>query len=73
MTITTKDQKVGVIEANAAMSGKSWGDRITIKLQKVTDSETAIALSSRPKGAIIVVDYGKNLELIERISHLLTE
>jgi hypothetical protein len=48
---------------------KSWGEEIKIILKSKTKSEFEYMISSSPKLKTTLVDYGKNLENINRIEN----
>jgi hypothetical protein len=63
----------GIINAHAGMTWKTWGDRISFRISKIDGSKTEVEVSSRPIVKTTLVDYGKNLENIERITTFLKE
>ncbi len=59
------------IVLKAGMSWKSWGEeiKITLKANEATDLEYQV--SSSPRLKTTIVDYGKNIENINRIESLI--
>jgi len=54
----------------SGVSGQFWGEKITIILNKTTDTEFEYQVASRPKLKSTIFDFGKNLKnivLIERL------
>lgn len=72
-SIKTAIREQGEISANARMSWKTWSDKITFRLRKMSENQTKIEIYSRPSIPTTLIDYGKNLENIERICAFLTD
>lgn len=53
------------------MTWKSWGEEIKIMLKSKEGSDFEYTISSSPKLKTTVVDYGKNLENVNRIEMVL--
>ena len=66
-TIQNENSSAGRIEAKAGMTWKTWGERISFDVRKISDRESEVEVSSRPIIRTTLVDYGKNLENVERI------
>jgi len=70
--ITTKDYYEGIITAKTGKTWDTWGDTVSFKLTKTTNSTTNIIVSSEPTH-YQVVDYGKNLGNVNNIISFLEE
>ncbi len=68
--IILQDPDNGEIRARAGLNWKTWGDDINFKLTQETDS-TVVELSSRSSARSTLVDFGKNLDNVERIRRFL--
>jgi hypothetical protein len=55
------------------MTWKTFGDVISFEVRKIDNDRTQIKVSSRPAVRRTLVDYGKNLENMEKISSFLKE
>ena len=62
----------GEIKARAGLNLKTWGDDIYFKLTHETGS-TVVEISSRPSAKSTLVDFGKNLDNVERIKRILLD
>lgn len=71
--IQKEDRSEGKIVAKAGMTWKTLGDLISFEVHKIENDRTQIVISSRPAVVTTLVDYGKNLENVERISSFLKE
>lgn len=71
--IQKKDISQGKITAKAGMTWKTWGDLISFDIRKIDNEKTQVIVSSRPTLRATLVDYGKNLENVERIISFLKE
>jgi hypothetical protein len=71
--IQEKDHLQGKIVAKSGTTWKSWGEIITFQLHKIDNKTTQVIVSSRPVVSTTIVDYGKNLENVERITSFLKE
>ena len=60
----------GEIRARAGLNWKTWGDDININLTEGKDT-TEVEISSRPSARSTLVDFGKNLDNVERIRRFL--
>jgi len=70
--IKENDDSRGVIVAKTGMTWDTFGDTISFKLRKMGENQTRIVISSKPL-FIQVVDYGKNLENINKILSFMEE
>jgi hypothetical protein len=59
------------ISLKTGMTMKSWGEEIKIILKSKTENEFEYMVSSSPKLKTTLVDYGKNLENINRIENVI--
>ena len=71
--IRKENRPQGKIDARAGITWKTWGDVILFDVRKIDIDRTQIIVSSRPAVRTTLVDYGKNLENVERISSFLEE
>jgi hypothetical protein len=69
--VISQDLEEGVIRAKTGLNWKTWGDAITFKLID-GNGETEIIVSSRPAARSTLVDFGKNLDNVERIKRFLS-
>ncbi len=70
--IKSQSPDAGEIRARTGLTWKTWGDDIIIKLTKVKKT-TLIDISSRPSAKSTLVDFGKNLDNVERIRKFLLD
>jgi hypothetical protein len=59
------------IDLNAGMGWSSFGENITVTAKPTADQKTDYEITSTPVFKITLVDYGKNLKNVTRISNLL--
>lgn len=59
------------IALKTGMTWKSWGEEISIVLKSETDSDFEYQISSSPKLKTTIVDYGKNLQNLNRIENVI--
>jgi len=71
--IREEDRAQGKIVAKAGMTWKTFRDVISFDLRRIDNDRTEIKVSSRPAVRRTLIDYGKNLENVERISSFLKE
>ena len=69
--IQKEDRHEGRIIAKAVMTWKTWGDVILFKIQRISNDEIQVEVSSRPALRTTLVDYGKNLENVQKIVRFL--
>ncbi|QOY35463.1 hypothetical protein AWH56_022705 [Anaerobacillus isosaccharinicus] len=69
--VTFEDFNRGVIRAKTPLNISTWGDVIEFELHKVTEETTTVRVKSKPVLATTMIDYGKNLENINRITRFL--
>lgn len=65
--IQQEDRSIGILVARCGTTWASWGERIVLYLQPEADGTTRVAFNSRPILRSTIIDYGKNLENVERI------
>ncbi len=70
--IRGKDRPLGRIDLKAGMTWKTWGEVISFDLRRMDENRTRVEVSSGPALRTTLVDYGKNLENVERIMGFLT-
>jgi len=66
-TIQVEDRLQGKLIAKAGLNWKTWSDTIAFDIKGTDDNHTQITVSSRPTARTTIVDFGKNLENVERI------
>jgi hypothetical protein len=70
-TIQEENLTQGRIVAWAGINWKTWGDIITFHIKKTTNGITYVTISSRPRARTTLVDFGKNLENIIKVTSFL--
>jgi len=65
--VREQDRSRGKIIATSSVNWKTWGDTMTFDISGTGNEETDVRVSSRPTSWSTIVDYGKNLENVERI------
>ncbi|MEW6599830.1 MAG: hypothetical protein AB1499_02580 [Nitrospirota bacterium] len=65
--VREQDRSGGIIVAESSVNWKTWGDTISIELTRTGGEETGVRVSSRPTSWSTIVDYGKNLDNVEKI------
>ena len=68
MRIQTMDLQNGIIVARTTTSWLSWGETVEIVLREVATSTTSIRVTSQPSWKLTAVDYGKNLENVNKLA-----
>ncbi len=71
--INKENRPQGKIDARAGMTWKTWGDVVSFDVRKIDSDRTQIEVSSRPVVRTTLVDYGKNLENVEKIIKFIKE
>jgi hypothetical protein len=70
--IKKENRSLGRIDARIGVSGFSWGEVISFKVNKTKDDDrTYVRVSSKPIVPIAFVDWGKNMFNIESIIYFL--
>jgi len=69
--ITARKPSQGKIIAKTPINWKTWGDTIIFELKQTDDATTELILSSRPTARTTIVDYGKNIDNIQKIVYFL--
>jgi hypothetical protein len=59
------------ISLTSKMSFKSWGESITIIPVEKNDGILEFSVTSKPKLSTTLFDYGKNLEIVNRLASLI--
>jgi superfamily I DNA and/or RNA helicase len=70
--IESEDRKSGEIKALTSLSWKSFGENIQFKIWSSENGRTRIQILSRPKLKTTLVDYGKNIENVLKLSSFLS-
>ena len=70
-TIRNEERAQGKILARAGINWKTWGEVLSFELRHRGDEGTQIEISSRPAIRVTFVDFGKNLDNVEKISGFL--
>jgi hypothetical protein len=65
--VREQDRSRGKIIAKSSVNWKTWGDTISFEITGAGSEETDVRVSSRPTSRSTIVDYGKNLENVEKI------
>ncbi|WP_347860920.1 hypothetical protein U0355_09445 [Salimicrobium sp. PL1-032A] len=65
--IKEERKRDGIIIIHTGASWKSWGDEILFQIQDTDASTTRVAVTSRPKVKMTMMDYGKNHENVSAI------
>ena len=71
--IEKKDLSQGKIVAKAGTSLRSWGEVITFDIEQVDAWRTRVRVSSKPSIPTTIIDWGKNLENVQKIAQYLRE
>jgi hypothetical protein len=71
-SVTSQSINKGEIRARAGLNWKTWGDNVFIKLIK-GEGSTIVEISSMPSARSTLVDFGKNLDNVERIKRFLLD
>lgn len=66
-SVMEKDRSRGKIMARSSVNWKTWGDTISFEIACTGSEETDVRVSSRPTSWSTIVDYGKNLDNVEKI------
>jgi hypothetical protein len=61
------DRSQGKITARAGITWRTWGDVVSFEVREVGGEGIQVKVSSRPVVRMTLVDYGKNLENVEKI------
>lgn len=72
-TLLERNLEEGLIRAKAGMTMYTWGDDITIRIEQNGDDRFKVLMTSRPSIRTTLVDYGKNLDNINRMKHFLIQ
>lgn len=64
--IIQENEGEGLIVARTNISWKSFGEEITTKFTKLGNGKTKIIIFSKPMVSILLVDFGKNIENVEK-------
>lgn len=69
--ITYENEQEGMIRAKTAVNALTWGDKISVFVEKVDEERSKVHIQSKPAVATTVVDYGKNLKNVKVIANYL--
>lgn len=67
------DLATGIIVTKTGISFKCWGEVITFDLRKINDEKTQIVVLSKPVISTTLVDFGKNIDNVEKITTFLND
>ncbi len=70
--IRNENRSQGIIMAKSGVSWKSWGEAISFQINEAGDDGTQVEISSRPVLRTTLVDCGKNLENVIKITGFLS-
>jgi len=62
-----EDRIHGKILARTGINWKTWGDTICFEIYGIDGGSTRVKVSSRPTARMTLVDFGKNLDNVQRI------
>lgn len=65
------NREAGLIRAKAGMTWYTWGDEITFQIESIGDHNYSVSVTSRPMVKTTLIDYGKNLDNIQKIKSYL--
>lgn len=69
---TEQEEGAGAkVVAKTKMNWKSFGETVQFDILKVNSDKTEVKISSRPKLPMTLVDYGRNLENVKKITDFL--
>lgn len=71
--IEEEDQVQGTILAKAGLYWKGNRDIVSFGLHKISDDRTDVEVSSRPTLRTVLVDSGRNLDNVERLTKFLDQ
>lgn len=63
----------GIIKVRTKMNWRTFGNRITYKLNNLTENTTEIEISTEPIPKTALVDYGEGFRLVKQINNFLDE
>lgn len=70
-TVRKEEREAGKISARAGINWKTWADTISFEVRNLGNGGIQVEVSSRPTIRMTVVDFGKNLDNVEKISGFL--
>ena len=71
--IKKADRSYGKIEATTGWTLKTFGCVVSYEIKPIGERLTEIEVTSRPKIRTTLVDYGEDLEIVERVCKFLSE
>ena len=69
--IQNEDRSTGQLVARTGMTWRTWGDVISFEIRRSNGDGIHIDVSSRPAVGTTLVDFGQNLENVEKIAGFL--
>lgn len=69
--IESENKQNGIVRASAPSTIFSWGEDITVKVEKIDENATNVAIESSPKAQLF--DWGKGVENENRIMDYIIE
>lgn len=72
-SIKTADRSKGKIEATTGWTLKTFGCVVSYEIKPIGERLTEIGVTSRPKIRTTLVDYGEDLENVDRVCKFLSE
>lgn len=70
-TVKQEERSLGKVVSKIGMTWKSFGETVQFDIHKIDDKKTQVQVLSKPALPITLVDYGKNLENVEKITEFL--
>jgi len=67
-TVKQEERSLGKVVAKTGMTWKSFGETIQFDVRKIDNEKTQVQISSKPALPTTLVDYGRNLENVEKIT-----
>jgi hypothetical protein len=65
--VTAVEEADRIVTLRVGMSGRSWGERVVLRLHPQSPSVTDVIVTSRPVFPWTLVDYGVNARNVERV------
>ena len=59
----------GIITVNVGVSWRTWGDSIQFDIKEISDQKCNVIITSRPAMGTALIDFGKNLENIIKLTN----
>lgn len=71
--VTYENYVKGIVLGKTGVNIWTWGDKITMRIEKIDEETSKVHIQSKPAVATTVVDYGKNLKNIHTMSNYLQQ